>query len=660
MSAIFGIYHLNNQLATRFELERMGEKLTHRGADGAGAWHNGPVGLGHRMLWTTPESLHELLPLKNSAGNAVITADARIDNRDELIRGLRLTDRPAGEISDSELILAAYEEWGEKCPEKLIGDFVFVIWDIRRRVLFIARDPMGVKHFYYYYRPNHIFAFASEIKALLALPEVPHELNELSVADHLLPTYDDKASTLYCGIVRLPANHQATVHPGSLKLQQSWMPDLSYELRLRSDNDYAEAFRDIFTEAVRCRLRSAFPVGSMLSGGLDSSSITCVAGNLMAQDGKGPLHTFSAIWPTIAKINPKIDERRYMSAVTDLGGFDPHYIYADQISPLADREQIFWHQDNSVSAPNMYMDWAIFKAAKEHGVRVLMGGTDGDTTVSYGYEDLAEFVRRGRWLRLAKEVRALKKNMPRPFRVFRRVIWENAFEPLIPEYAIKGWRFMRGRPQADATESARMLPGYCRTRPINQEFAQRIKLVERFFELQNSAGTTDTKNRQWHWNGISSGMWSYILESFEKAGAAQTLELRYPFFDRRLIAFCLSLPPGQRLNGGWTRSILRRAMTGILPPEVQWRTTKGNLSAGVNLKLKEYEQQTLDEAILNSPEIIQDYVDMNALRVRYERYLEDPLRNGDDVFTLMLVINLWLWLRSSGFHYQPIKHQKAV
>ena len=486
---------------------------------------------------------------------------------------------------------------------------------------------------------------------------MPHELNELSVADHLLPTYDDKVNTLYKGIVRLPANHQATVCPDGLKVKQSWHPDFS-ELRLGSDNDYAEAFKEIFTEAVRCRLRSAFPVGSMLSGGLDSSSVTCVAGQLLAQEGEANLHTFSAIWPSIVKTNPKIDERRYMSAVTDLGGFNAHYIYADRISPLVDWEEMFWHQDNSISAPNMYMDWAIFKAAKEQGVRVLMGGTDGDTTVSYGYEDLAAFVRRGRWIRLVKEVRALKKNMPRRSSVFRKLIWDNAFAPFVPEYATKSWRFLRGQPQLE--DESNMLPGYCRTRPINKDFAQRIGISKRFFELQNDLDTAKTKDSEWHWNGISNGMWSYILESFEKAGAAQSLDLRYPFFDRRLINFCLSLPPGQKLNGGWTRSILRRAMTGILPPEVQWRTTKGNLSAGVNLKLKEYEQETLDEAIMRSPEAIQDYVDIPMIRALYQRYLADPLRSPDDVFTLMLVINLWLWLHTSGFHYQPNNYQKAV
>ena len=138
MSAIFGIYYLSGKPVAHADLERMMGTLAHRGTDGTGIWNKGPVGLGHRMFWTTPESLEEHLPLKNKTGHLVITADARIDNRDELIAKLRLTDRPASQISDSELILAAYEAWGEECAEKLIGDFVFVIWDARKNSIFCA------------------------------------------------------------------------------------------------------------------------------------------------------------------------------------------------------------------------------------------------------------------------------------------------------------------------------------------------------------------------------------------------------------------------------------------------------------------------------------------------------------------------------------------
>src|SRR5262245_20600165 len=162
--------------------------VAHRGPDASGSWCQGAVGLGHRMLWTTPESLSEKLPLANQAGDLAITADARIDNRDELTAALGLP--PHSGVTDSMLILLAYEHWGEHCPEKLLGDFAFAIWDGRKRVLFCARDHFGVKPFYYCHS-GRLFAFASEIKALLSLPEVPRRLNEVRVADYLVPIFDD-------------------------------------------------------------------------------------------------------------------------------------------------------------------------------------------------------------------------------------------------------------------------------------------------------------------------------------------------------------------------------------------------------------------------------------------------------------------------------------
>jgi asparagine synthase (glutamine-hydrolysing) len=437
------------------------------------------------------------------------------------------------------------------------------------------------------------------------------------------------------------------VSRGGIRLQPSWTPDLSRELRLRSNDEYVEAFREVFTESVRCRLRSAFPIGSMLSGGLDSSSITCVAGKLLTNSGKGPLHTFSAIWPSIASISPKIDERPFMEAVISLGGFDPHYIHADDISPLTDWSKICWHQDNTLSAPNMYMDWAIFKSAHEHGARVLLGGTDGDTVVSYGYEDLEAFARRGRWIRLLREYSALSRNMPRRFHNFEQLVWKMGFKPLIPEFAYQAWRVLRGKPRVPVKDSA--LPAYSRRRPINAEFSRRIKLEERLSEL--SPGLPDRKRRETHWEGISCGSWAYILEAFEKAAGAHSLEVRHPFFDRRLIEFCLALPPGQRLQGGYTRSILRRAMTGILPSKVQWRTDKGNLSAGVSLKLLEREKATLEDLILHDPRPIQDYVDVGALRGLYEKYATNPLKSNEEAFSLMLTVTLGLWLGSRGLSH---------
>ena len=298
--------------------------LAHRGPDGADIWVDGCVGLGHRMLWTTPESLIEKLPLVNERGDLVITADARIDNRDELIAALQTNNRPADKITDSDLILAAYEKWGEDCPQHLLGDFAFAIWDERKQILFCARDHFGVKPFYYYYS-NQTFIFASETKALLSIDEVPHQVNEVRIGDYLTSMLEDKSITSYQGVLRLPPAHSITLtQQGNLQLRCYWTLELSEELRLNSDEEYAEAFRKVFTEAVRCRLRTAFPIGSHLSGGLDSSSICCIARKLL-EESNSQLHTFSNIFDDV----PGSDERSFIEAVLEQGDFIPHFTHAD-------------------------------------------------------------------------------------------------------------------------------------------------------------------------------------------------------------------------------------------------------------------------------------------------------------------------------------------
>lgn len=620
MSAIIGIYYRDGQPVERTDLARMVSTLAHRGSDSTGIWSEASIGLGHRMLWTTPESLHEQLPLVNQTGN-VITADARIDNRCELIALLDLTDRPVEKITDSQVILAAYEKWGDRCPEKLVGDFAFAIWDERQQRLFCARDPIGVKPFYYYCS-NRVFVFASEIKALLCLPEVPRLLNEIKVAYHLVPLFEDQATTFYQNVLRLPAAHSITVCLERTRVQRYWSLDPAHEIRLNSDREYAEAFREIFTEAVRCRLRSAFPVGSTLSGGLDSSSIACTASQLLAESGTR-LHTFSAIFPNLPKEDRRwLDERRYIKIVESIGGFESHHVHADCHSPLV---KMLWHEDEATPAPNLYMHQALYNAANQQGIRVFLDGLDGDSTVSHGWGYLKELTLTGKWQTLLTEVTAISRRYQSSR---RRLLWKYGLKPLVETVMQRSYRW-RVNPM------------------ISPTFAKRVQLTERVQGLLgHRAGPTRTA-RQEHWLGLTSGLHAYALELIDKGAAAFALEARYPFYDQRLMEFCLALPPEQRLHQGWTRLIMRRAMTDILPPEVQWRVHKANLGANFKRKLLEYERDTL-ERVINDPKIIEPYVNVPTLRAAYRRYLSQPLQSQQDVTTIFAAVTLALWLSESG------------
>lgn len=645
MSAIGTIFYLDSREVDISSLERMNALLRHRGTDADGVWRQGSIGLTHRMMRTTPESTLENLPACGPSGTTVITCDARIDNRDELIAQLPFDGRSHREVTDSEIILAAYEKWGTDCPARLIGDFVFVLWNEREKTLFAARDPLGVKHFYYHHRPGKLFALASEIKALFALDEVPRELDEEHLGDYLVVNSENKEGTFYKDIRRLPATHAMLVSRSGFRTWRYWEP-AAEELRLKSDGEYQEAFREKFTAAVTSRLRSAHPVGSMLSGGLDSSSIVCVADRYLKTQGQQPLHTFSAIFPEIAKVDGRIDETRFMRSVIDKTNCRAHFVRVDGVSPLEDMEKLLWHTDDPIGAP-IYMDWAIFKAARKHGVRVMLSGIDGDSTISHGYEDLANFALRGWYLRLFREALALKKNMPRRGHTVKRLVWHGGFAKAMPPWIYSAWRRLRGRKPEDYTRSPIIFPLHFRA--VKDEFRRRFDLENRIVRFQKSNYPDGISPIEYHWRALTNGHFAMILENSEKAAAAQNIEPRYPFFDRRLIEFCIALPPGQRIYKGWTRSIFRHAMEDILPADVQWRTDKSNIGASLKVNLLKYGAREMEDAFVNDASPLKEYVDVEMLNAAYQDYKSNPL--GQDSIVLLMLRSAYVssWLKQSGF-----------
>jgi asparagine synthase (glutamine-hydrolysing) len=578
------------------------------------------------MLWTTPESLQEKLPLVHQTRDLAITADARLDNRDELMQALGLTGRPAMEIADSQLILAAYEKWGVCCPEKLLGDFAFAIWDGARQTVFSGRDHFGAKPFYYY-ASAHMFVFASEIKAIFSLPEVPRQLNEVRVADLLLvPPDDDPTMTFYQNIFRLPPAHTLTVSAKATRLQKYWSLDPSRDVRLGSDAEYAQAFRELFTEAVRCRLRSVYPVGSMLSGGLDSSSVASVAQSLIAQNGGQSLFTFSATFDQV----PQSNERQYMRAVADKGGFEPYYFHADQMTPLAALDQMLWHHDEPSLAGNLYMHWGLYQPAQARGVRVLLDGYDGDTTVSHGDGYLVELASTGRWLTLAAEVRAHTRRANGP--PWHRAVWY-----CILVYSPAGkrirqvWRALHRRAPTPSRSPWSDI--------LNPNFAQRIRIEERY-QTQQRPQT----EREDHFRLLTRALLSSTLEMLDRAASAFAIELRYPFFDRRLVEFCLALPSQQKLSRGWSRIVMRRAMTDILPLDVQWRSDKSDLRPGFKYALLTCDPERLEEWFLKSLEVIEEYANVTTLKEIYQRLISQQA-GAEDGHTAWKAIVLARWLQ---------------
>lgn len=641
MSAIVGIYYSDNKSVERENLGRMVDILAHRGSDKVGIWSEGSVGLGHRLLWTTPESLLEHFPLVNQTSDIVLTADARIDNRDELIKALDFSNRPPEKITDSQLILSAYEKWGEDCPEHLLGDFAFAIWDGPKQTLFCARDHFGVKPFYYF-NSGREFIFATEIKALFCLPEVPRRLNEVRIAEHLASLDSDPASTFYQDILRLPPAHTLSVNQTEIRLQCYWSVDPSHELQLNSNEEYANQFRHIFTEAVRCRLRSAFPVGSMLSGGLDSSSITCVARQLLTAEGDNKLHTFSARFDKVTQS----DERSFQDAVLAQNNFQPHYLYGDERGPLTDLDRVLWHLDEALDSGNLYLNWGLYGFAKEHGVRVILDGFDGDTTVSHGNEYLRELAYKGKWLTLAIETRAYGRRFNLPWKkVLWNWIWRYGITPTIVQFLKPLKPIYRILHPPQHINSKPMWSA-----PLNSDFVQRIGLAERCMANTIDPPQTEKEN---HYRLLTRNVMSQILEVLDRTAGAFSTELRFPFFDKRLVEFCLSLPSNQKLHQGWGRVVMRRAMTDILPKEVQWRVTKSNLHPSFEHGLLAFEREHLEEVILKDPGAIEEYLDIATLRQAYHRFVSREATE-EEVNLLWRTVSLALWLRRMGLTPQSL------
>jgi asparagine synthase (glutamine-hydrolysing) len=648
LSALVGFFNRRGHGMQRANLDRMIRSQAHRGPDGSGAWCDDVVGLGHLLLRTVPDSDGEQPPVLSAGGDLVITADVRLDNRDELVSVLGLPSSLDNRPTDAELILAAYERWGEVCPERLLGDFAFAIWDRRRRVLFCARDHVGVKPFYYWASPE-LFACATEIKALFCLPAVPRRINEARIGEHLISATTDVVSTVYAGILRLAPAHSLTVSADGISLRRYWELNPTRQLRLASDDEYTGALRELFVEAVRCRTRGNVPIGSMLSGGIDSSSIACVAQQVLAERGRPPLHTFSAVFDGL----PASDERQHQQAVLAHGQFVPHIIRAGELSPVADLDRMYWHFDQITDSGNLYLSWNACGIAREHGVRIMLDGFDGDTTLSHGNGYLPELALKGHWLTLAREVRAKASMIGEDWRMALWAwVWLYGVTPTIERSPLlngarslaRKVRRRRGGPHAPRSADSATSTQAAWKRVVRPEVAKRLDLDAR----SRVFGGVARSEREHHFRRLTLPIMPFVLEVLDSVGGAHGVEMRYPFWDRRLIEFCLALPPEQKMRGGWTRFIMRRAMEGILPPSVQWRPDKANLHQGFEHGLRTFGRTFFDGVILGDSKELECFLDMEAVRGLYARFAAGEAIDEDDVNMLWRAASVGLWLRRSA------------
>ncbi len=531
-------------------LDAMLAALPGRGRDTCAKWAEGPVGLGWRGRGSATADRAHWAPRFDADTGLAIAACARLDGRAELCEALGMSRRRRAGLSDSALILMSFARWGAACPERLLGDYAFALWDPGRKVLFCARDHIGARPFYYA-RAGRRFVFASDIDAVLAAPGVSGEFDTDAVATRLTKGARPLgARTCYRSVRRLLPGHSLLAGRGTVRVERWWRPEETPPAPGKRDGDFADAVLAACAAAVRDRLRCAGRVGVHLSGGLDSSSVAVLAARELRRQGRPPPIAFAWHPPPGPgpRSEPEAAEYGPIEAVRRQEGLRLHYR-----PPAAADIVAFLRLDGTRGADEgaLIHEEAVQRSAEEHGVEVLLSGWGGDEGVSYnGRGYYPQLLRSGRLRRLWRE---LRERNAHPF----ATLLTDAALPLVSRRAAGAALRLRRR----------QWPFRKNVTFIHPAFARRARL------LPAAPGPpAGVRDRQLHL--LRRGFLSRRMEGWAARGARHGIEYRYPLLDRRVLELVLGLPPEQFRRGRWSRWVMRRAFDPLLPPEVCW-TDKG-------------------------------------------------------------------------------------
>lgn len=614
MSSICGILCRDGRPVGAAALAGMVDSLAHWQPDRTAIWHAGEVGLGHLALWTTPEAVVEPCPYVAANGRVTVTADARIDNREDLLRDLHLeTEARDRVVGDVELIARAYGRWGEQCVAHLVGDFAFALWDAAEKKLFCARDPIGIRPFYYFVDDRR-FLFGTEIKAIFTHPGISREPDPLRFALFIIGGHYERDRTQFQAIRALEPATALVVDARGLRQTRYWRLDPEHEIHFRRDEDYVEAFEAIFQEAVDARLRANTRVGSMLSGGLDATTMLSFACR-SRHAARANLNAYTwALREGEDWYEP--DERPYVDAYLREHPLEHHYIVPETGRMLDDRPRIRHLQDGPAWDIFAFATEPIFARAEACGSRVLLFGNGGDETASFFAKDyLRALLVGGRWLGLAREVNAEARFAgTSAARWFARAI-------VRPALKLDTWKapFLYQSDHAfflrKVTES---------TTPLAPDLARATGLVDylhaqkpvfrhpwrhpvRCTQIDALTGANTFAN-------LAAIKWNNSVLSH--------VECRYPFFDRRVMEFCVALPPEQHRRSAMPRLLLRRAAAKRIPAKIAQRRDK-------TLTIPDLDRGAVDAA--------------DALRARFARWSAVPrVKHHIDVDRLTTMLDTWL------------------
>lgn len=600
------------------------------------------LALGHRRL--------AIVDLTEAGHQPMCTADRRlwIVYNGEIYNHVELRQRlTAGGYRfltecDTEVILAAYDQWGSDCLHQLKGMFSFAIYDAHADTLFLARDRFGIKPLYYWAAPNGSLCFASEIKAFTAFPGWHARLNTQRAYDFLVWSVSDHTDeTLFAGVYQVRPGHCAMVpgkgvrpdENGRIKTRQ-W-----YDLQSRQFSggfaDAAAQFRERFCDAVGQHLRADVSVGSCLSGGLDSSSIVCAAHRLLAKQGSRHLQiSYSA-----CARDEIIDERKWVEQVVASTGIDAHYVYPDVSQLLEELERITWHQDEPFGSTSIFAQWCVFQQASRDGVKVMLDGQGADELLA-GYHAffgprLAGMFRDGSWGALLQEMRGMR----RMHGYSSLQLLMRAADAMLPERLRQPLRAYVGK--SFATPSWLDVD----TLGARQEdpFAQRRSM--------HRPGVMATSLMQ-----LTSSNLQMLLHFEDRDSMAHSIESRVPFLDHELVEFSLGLPDEYKLCRGVTKRVQRAAMDGILPDPIRDRVDKIAFQMPEETWMRHQGVQAFRDKLAQAVEASHGILTDHSLATFQEMAL------GRTRYSSMIwrMVSFGEWLRTFSVDVQPIRESVAA
>ncbi|MFQ5946350.1 MAG: asparagine synthetase B family protein [Anaerolineae bacterium] len=626
MSGIVGVWNADGKPVEKALLAKSSATLAHRGPDGEGMWIEGPIGLACQLSRVTPEAATETQPLVASSGTALVF-DGRLDNREELLASLKASPGVTARCPDPILVLAAFEAFGHRFAERLAGDFALGLFDPTRQQLLLVRDAIGIRPLYYC-RTEDTILFASEIKAILVHPRAPSRPNDDLLAQHLLGQHQEiRGMTFFEGVSSLLPAHTAIFTPRGFRTWRYWDFDSAQRIRLGSFKEYADAFRDHFDRAVRRRLRSGYPVAVSVSGGLDSSSIFCLAETL-ARESPGRYPPILGLSYTSRTGSPS-DESAFLTEIEREYRVTVSRVPTSPVGPLNGSREAVWH----VEAPFVDEMWttthAFLSTAHRLGARVLLTGHWADQLLF----DQAYLIDRFHDLAWG-EVRAHLREFGRWFTDADATYFRRRFLLDLLKYSLPG-------PMVSLLRSLRLKPD----RPwYTRAFRGRAR--RQASTRPPLASGFSTAHGRSLYEQARSAHHVLCMEWDNKVTAMHGLEMAFPFLDRDLVSFLMRIPGQMQTWQGVPKALLREGLRGVLPEAIALRTWKADFTYLVNEGMERDYPRLAGWLRSDAMSIRAGYLDQNAMRAELDR-AKDRLGGStcDTAWSLSDLLGLELWLQ---------------